>query len=74
MAALGTLVAGDSSAALLHIAWLPVAHIGEALLWAAALLTLLTGWDYLTAGLKHVGGPAAARPPRAVPGTGARPG
>ena len=74
MAALGTLVAGDSSAVLLHVAWLPVSYIGEAMLWAAALLTLLTGWDYLMAGLKHVGGPAAARPPRAVPDTGVRPG
>ena len=74
MAALGTLVAGDSSAALLGISWLPVAHIGEAQLWAAALLTLLTGWDYLTAGLKHVGGPAATRAGQTVPRTGARPG
>ncbi len=72
MAALGTLVAGDSSAVLLHIGWLPVSYIGEAMLWAAALLTMVTGWDYLMAGLRHVGGPASSRPPGAVPGTGAR--
>jgi CDP-diacylglycerol---glycerol-3-phosphate 3-phosphatidyltransferase len=79
MAALGTLVAGDSSAGLVGIGWLPVSQIGEAMLWAAALLTLVTGWDYLTAGLRHAGGvpaarPAATSPARAVPDTGIRPG
>jgi cardiolipin synthase len=58
MVALGFLLAGDSSAALLGIPWLPASEIGEALLWAAALLTLLTGWDYLTAGLRHAATPA----------------
>ena len=29
--------------------------IGDVGLWAAAVLTLITGWDYLTAGLKHMG-------------------
>ena len=28
--------------------------IGVALLWVAALLTLYTGWDYLTAGIRHI--------------------
>jgi cardiolipin synthase len=68
MAALGTLIAGDSTATLLHIGWLPVSRIGEAMLWASALLTLVTGWDYLKAGLRHAGGPAA--PPRAAHLTG----
>ena len=62
MGALGTLLAGDSTAVLLHIPWLPVALIGEAMLWGAALLTLVTGWDYLTAGLRHAG----TSPPGAV--------
>jgi cardiolipin synthase (CMP-forming) len=53
MGALGTLLAGDSTAALLHIP-LPLGAIGEAMLWMAAVLTLVTGWDYLTAGLRHV--------------------
>jgi cardiolipin synthase (CMP-forming) len=53
MGALGTLLAGDSTAALLHIP-LPLGAIGEAMLWVAAVLTLVTGWDYLTAGLRHV--------------------
>ena len=57
MAALGTLLAGDSSAPLLHLQWLPVSLIGETMLWVAALLTLVTGWDYLTAGLRHAAAP-----------------
>jgi cardiolipin synthase len=53
MAALGTLLAGDSGASAIGLSVLPVSAIGEALLWAAALLTLVTGWDYLRAGLRH---------------------
>ncbi len=53
MAALGTLLAGDTGAALIGLGWLPVSLIGEILLWASALLTLVTGWDYLLAGLRH---------------------
>ncbi|HZF76332.1 MAG TPA: CDP-diacylglycerol--glycerol-3-phosphate 3-phosphatidyltransferase [Acetobacteraceae bacterium] len=55
MGALGTLLAGDSAAVALGIPWLPVSLIGEAMLWTAAALTLLTGWDYLQAGLRHAG-------------------
>jgi len=63
MVALGTLLAGDSSAVLLGIPWFPATLIGAALLWVAALLTLVTGWDYLTAGLRHaVRAPAKAPP------------
>ena len=36
--------------------WLPVQDIGEGFLWVAAALTLITGWDYLRAGLKHLTG------------------
>src|SRR3712207_7874483 len=50
---LGTLLAGDTAAAALGLGFLPVSLIGEAMLWAAAALTLVTGWDYLTAGLRH---------------------
>jgi cardiolipin synthase (CMP-forming) len=69
MAAIGTLIAGDTTAALIGLPRLPASAIGEALLWVAALLTLLTGWDYLVAGLRHAGasmpgGAAAAKPPR----------
>ena len=34
--------------------WLPVEGIGWWGLWAAALLTLVTGWDYLRAGVRHM--------------------
>ncbi len=61
MGALGTLLAGNSSAELLGLSILPVSAIGEAMLWVAAGLTLWTGWDYLTAGLRH-----ASAPPRDV--------
>ncbi len=53
MGALGTLLAGNSTAGLLHLP-LPLGAIGEAMLWLAAVLTLVTGWDYLTTGLRHV--------------------
>ncbi len=62
MGALGTLLAGDDSAVLLHLQFLPVSLIGEVMLWVAALLTLLTGWDYLKAGLRHAIAPSGALP------------
>lgn len=39
---------------LLLCAWPPVAVYGEALLWLAAVLTCLTGWNYLRHGLAEV--------------------
>ncbi len=57
MGALGTLLAGDTGAPLVHMDWLPVSLIGEAMLWVAAGLTLVTGWDYLNAGLRYASGP-----------------
>ena len=63
MGALGTLLAGDSSAGLVHLSFLPVSFVGETMLWVAAGLTLITGWDYLTAGLRH-----AAMPSRPIYG------
>jgi cardiolipin synthase len=64
MGALGTLLAGADGAGILHLQWLPVPVIGAAMLWVAALLTLLTGWDYLTAGLRHA---VSSPPPPARP-------
>ena len=61
MGALGTLLAGDSAAAALHLSFLPVSLIGEAMLWTAAVLTLVTGWDYLRAGLRHADRDAVAQ-------------
>ena len=62
MGALGTLLAGDTGAPLLHLGFLPVSVIGEIMLWIAAALTLVTGWDYLTAGLRHASSPPEAAP------------
>jgi cardiolipin synthase len=67
MGALGTLLAGDSAAGVLHLSFLPVSIIGEAMLWIAAALTLITGWDYLLAGLRHAAAPAPP-PSRAMHG------
>ena len=44
--------------ALVHLPFLPVTTIGEVMLWVAAALTLWTGWDYLTAGVRHAYGTA----------------
>jgi cardiolipin synthase len=65
MGALGTLLAGNGTAVILHLNFLPVSLIGESMLWVAAALTLITGWDYLTAGWRHAAtsrtrGPSAA--------------
>jgi cardiolipin synthase (CMP-forming) len=74
MGALGTLLAGDPSAELLHLGFLPVNLIGTSMLWVAAVLTLITGWDYLTAGLQHASNPKPrTQPGAAVPGGAAQP-
>ena len=68
MGALGTLLAGDSSARWLHLSFIPVTGIGEIMLWVAAVLTLWTGWDYLMAGLHHASVPRSpVMPKRQVP-------
>jgi len=68
MGAIGTVLAGDTGAPLLHLGWLPVSLIGETMLWIAAILTLITGWDYLTAGLRHSGAGATSRADAVPPG------
>jgi cardiolipin synthase len=73
MGALGTLLAGDPVAWLLHLQFLPVSAIGEAMLWVAAMLTIVTGWDYLTAGLRHATSPVPSQPPGRSAATGRRP-
>lgn len=47
--ALGFLIVGDAGPA-----FLPTVLIGEILIWIAAALTLVTGFDYLRAGLRHM--------------------
>jgi cardiolipin synthase len=76
MGALGTLLAGDTAASVLYLSFLPVSLIGEAMLWTAAALTLVTGWDYLLAGLRHAeadpapapAAPQAGKPAATAPG------
>ena len=65
MTALGLLLAGNDGAAMAGLGALHVAQAGAVMLWLAALLTMITGWDYLAVGLRHVGAgpvrPGAAR-------------
>ncbi len=49
MTALPTLLVGKAAPL-----WLPAQPLGEVLLWGAAALTMITGWDYMRAGLKHI--------------------
>ena len=49
MTTLGFLIVGETGPA-----FIPVELIGEVGLWLAALLTLITGYDYLQRGLKHM--------------------
>jgi cardiolipin synthase len=55
LVAIGVLIVGDAG---WHV--LPIVTIGETLLWLAALLTIVTGYDYLRAGLAHIAAPRAA--------------
>jgi cardiolipin synthase len=57
MVALGLLLLGGAGARIIGLGVLPMAWIGGSLLWLAAVLTLVTGWDYLNAGLRHVSAP-----------------
>ncbi len=52
MISLGALVLAGSSPALTP--WLPAWQVGIVSLWVAAGLTLVTGYDYLRVGLKHM--------------------
>jgi cardiolipin synthase (CMP-forming) len=65
MSAIGVLLVGDAGPP-----FLPVTVIGELMLWAAAALTLVTGYDYLRAGLTHMSDATrpvdAAKPSRAT--------
>ena len=55
MIAIGVLIVGDAGPS-----FMPVTTIGETLLWIAALLTLVTGYDYLQSGLRHMANPRRA--------------
>jgi cardiolipin synthase (CMP-forming) len=62
MMAIGWLIVGDAG---WHV--IPVVLIGETLLWLAALLTIVTGYDYLRASLSHIAQPRSARPGKPEP-------
>ncbi|MDE1148572.1 MAG: CDP-diacylglycerol--glycerol-3-phosphate 3-phosphatidyltransferase [Azospirillaceae bacterium] len=71
--AIGWLIVGDHGPDALH-----VRPVGETLLWLAAALTLITGWDYLRAGLRHMltppGTAPAEQPVKAAPTAAPTPG
>ena len=54
MVAIGFLIVAESGPA-----WLPTTEIGLAGIWIAAILTLITGYDYLAASLQHMDKPKA---------------
>ncbi|MBL8658977.1 MAG: CDP-diacylglycerol--glycerol-3-phosphate 3-phosphatidyltransferase [Rhodospirillales bacterium] len=59
MIALGLLVAGDVGPSVFGVT---MAEIGAYGLWLAAALTLITGYDYLRAGMRHMGDDTGAEP------------
>jgi cardiolipin synthase (CMP-forming) len=52
MIALGALILAGAADRIMP--WLPAYEVGIACLWAAAILTLVTGYDYLRVGLRHM--------------------
>lgn len=58
MVAIGFLIVGNAAP---H--WIPALAIGAAGLWLAAVFTLITGYDYLRAGMRYMTAPSAAPPP-----------
>ncbi|MBF0268716.1 MAG: CDP-diacylglycerol--glycerol-3-phosphate 3-phosphatidyltransferase [Alphaproteobacteria bacterium] len=66
MVAIGFLIVGDAGPA-----WLPVRMIGEVGLWIAAALTMITGYDYLMAGVPHMRKPRAKHGASVKAGDGA---
>lgn len=55
MIAIGFLIVGNAAHPAVPEAF-PVRLIGEAGLWVAAVINLVTGFDYLRTGLRHMGG------------------
>ncbi|HZH25619.1 MAG TPA: CDP-diacylglycerol--glycerol-3-phosphate 3-phosphatidyltransferase [Azospirillaceae bacterium] len=62
LVALGILIVGDAGPD-----GLPVRAIGEFGLWIAAILTMVTGWDYLRSGVQHMADADAAPGKKPVP-------
>ncbi|MGB0631457.1 MAG: CDP-diacylglycerol--glycerol-3-phosphate 3-phosphatidyltransferase [Alphaproteobacteria bacterium] len=59
MVAIGFLIVGNAAHPAVPETF-PVRLIGEVGLWAAALITLITGFDYLRTGLRHMDGPGTS--------------
>ena len=57
MVALGFLIVGNAAPD-----WLPAEFIGEIGIWIAALITLITGYDYLKSGVRYMAGNPPATP------------
>lgn len=57
MFAIGFLLVGEDGPSFFHPA-VTTALVGEILIWSAAILTLVTGYDYLRAGWRHMRGSA----------------
>jgi cardiolipin synthase len=56
MIAIGFLIVGDAGPHQIPVVW-----IGEMLLWLAAILTIVTGYDYLRASLAHLTRPRRSK-------------
>ena len=56
MIAIGVLILGNAAHPTVPET-IPVKLIGEAGLWIAAAITIVTGYDYLRAGLRHMDAP-----------------
>lgn len=68
MLALGFLIVGDAGPTLI---WFETIEVGIGGLWIAAILTLVTGYDYLRASLAHIHG--IDRAPKSAPRATERP-
>jgi cardiolipin synthase (CMP-forming) len=62
MVAIGFLLVGDAGPDII-----PVSLIGEFLLWVAAVLTIITGYDYIRAGVPHMSADPTPSPRRVEP-------
>ena len=58
MVAIGILIVGNAAHPIIPDS-VPVRLIGEAGLWVAAVITMITGYDYLRAGMRHMDPPSA---------------
>jgi cardiolipin synthase len=65
MTTIGFLIVGDAGPA---FGPFTTTEVGVAGLWVAAVLTVITGADYLVVGLRHIGAGAARKSPRSSEG------